>query len=57
MLTKLKLLVTISVRPIYGPRFNVVRFWNLEVFTESERVLEPIYEARVSAYSEAEPSP
>lgn len=37
--------------------FNVMRFWNLKVFTESERVLEQIYEALVSADLEAEPSP
>jgi len=37
--------------------FNVMRFWNPEVLTESERVLEQIYEALVNADSEAEPSP
>ena len=37
--------------------FNVMRFWNAEVLTESERVIEQIYEALVNADSEAEPSP
>jgi 2-isopropylmalate synthase len=37
--------------------FNVVRFWNQEVLSEAERVLEDIYDALVGADSEKEPSP
>jgi very-short-patch-repair endonuclease len=36
--------------------FNVMRFWNLEVFTESERVLEHIRSSG-QCRPEAEPSP